>query len=389
MKRFIKYMLVPFDNASRNKRELSVVKDFGCEIIVCATGDKESIKKKDGYVVYQRANRLSKNSFVRKIQIIYNWVFKEPRYLKQKKGNYISCHDLIALFIGWRSTWFIPSKKKPKLIYDSHEFEIARNRERSRLATFIIPRLEKFLMKKCAFSMMVNDSIANEVLKIHKLKERPVVVRNIPNYWNIDQTLCKKRREEICERLEVPTDTFIIMYHGVISNSRGLETLLEAVKLEKSVVAMILGNGKASYLQQLKRLAEELKIEDRVLIHDSVPIDILWQYVGAADVGMITIPAVTKSYYFMLPNKFFENIQSLTPVICSNFPEVSQVVNKYDIGLLVNPENIEEIVEAIKKMRTDKKMYYRFKKNLVQAKEELCWENERKILKEAYEKIFD
>jgi len=38
-------------------------------------------------------------------------------------------------------------------------------------------------------------------------------------------------------------------------------------------------------------------------------------------------------------------------------------------------------------MRTNREMYTRFKTNLKKAKEELCWENESKVLLEAYKKI--
>ena len=39
---------------------------------------------------------------------------------------------------------------------------------------------------------MVNDSIADEVQRIHGLRERPVVV-DIPNYWNIDESVKRER----------------------------------------------------------------------------------------------------------------------------------------------------------------------------------------------------
>ena len=141
------------------------------------------------------------------------------------------------------------------------------------------------------------------------------------------------------------------------------------------------------YIEKLKQMAKELNILDRVLFHHAVHIDSLWQYVGAADVGMVTIPAVSKSYYYMLPNKFFENIQSITPIIGSDYPEIKRVIKNYDIGALVDPENIDEIVAAIEEMRTNDEVYSRLKKNLKRAKEELCWENERVVLKEAYGKI--
>ena len=389
MKKFLKYMLNSYDYASRNKRELSVIKAFNTEILVCDIGSENLTIEVDGYIINRRNNKLSRYSIIRKLQILYNWFIKEPRYLRQKNAHCISCHDLVALFIGWLSTWFIAKSKKPLLVYDSHEFEIERNTygKRSRLSKLIISKLEKFLMNKCAFSIMVNDSIADEVQRIHGLKERPIVVRNIPNYWNIDESVCRKRRQQFCEQLGIPEDTFIVMYHGGVMPGRGIETILKLTETNKNIAAVVLGYSEKSYLEQLKHMAEELHISKRVLFHSAVNIDDLWQYVGAADVGMVTIPPVSKSYYYMLPNKFFENIQSLTPIIGSDFPEISRIINKYDIGLLVNPENAGEIAEAIEDMRTNREMYTRFKTNLKKAKEELCWENESKVLLEAYKKI--
>jgi glycosyltransferase involved in cell wall biosynthesis len=389
MKRFVKYMPNSFDNASRNKRELAVVNRYGCEIIVCDIDKEQCVKKIDGYTVYRRENKLSKSPLFRKFQILYNWFFKEPQYLRKQKAFCISCHDLLALFIGWLSTLFISKEKKPFLVYDSHEFEIGRHTDgkRGKVAKFLVPKLEKFLMKKCVFSIMVNDSIADEVQKIHQLNERPLVVRNIPNYWDIDKSVCKKRKQEFCQQLGLAEDTFLVMYHGAVMQGRGIETLLDSIKRSQNIALVILGNGDFEYIENLKQLTHQLKISKKVLFHSAVNIDVLWQYVGAADVGMVTIPAVSRSYYYMLPNKFFENIQSLTPIIGSDFPEIRRIVKGYDIGLLVNPESVDDIVKAIDEMRTDSKMYSRFKMNLMHAKEELCWENEQVILEAAYGKI--
>lgn len=389
MKLFLKIALSDFENESRNKRELSVVSRFNMKIIVMAKGENNEIIAENGYEIHRRTTRpLTKHKlFIRfnRLCSIITWAF----YARRLKPYCISCHDLVALLIGWFSTLMVPKKNKPLLVYDSHEFEIGRNTngKRKKIATKIIPKLEKFLMNKCAFSIMVNDSIAREVHRIHNLTNMPVVVRNIPNYWNIDQNICHERKKEICTQLGMPIETFVVMYHGVVTKGRGIEILLKSIKENINIIGVILGNGDTNYIEYLKKIATELGVSDRVLFKNAVPIDTLWQYVGAADVGMITIPAVSESYYYMLPNKFFENIQSLTPVICSDFPEVSKIVNDYDIGLLVNPDNIDEIVASIEQMRTNSEVYSRFKSNLIQAKKELCWENESKVLEKAYAKI--
>lgn len=390
MAKVLKLSLKYFNNASRDKREVSVLLELGYSVIVMAKENKNYIEKtKEGYEIHFRRirdeNAKGVEKQIQRVASVFSWI----SYIRELEPQCISCHNLSALIVGWMSTVFLSKNKKPKLVYDSHEFEIGRNTngKRSKLSKLIVSKLEKFLMNKCAFSIMVNDSIADEVQKIHNLKERPIVVRNIPNYWDIDESVCKLRKQEFCELLGVPMDTFIIMYHGGVMSGRGIEMLLKVIQKNKNIAVVILGNGEKNYVEQLNNLVKKLQISERVLFHSAVKIEDLWQYVGAADIGMLTIPAVTKSYYFMLPNKFFENIQSLTPIIGSNFPEIKKIVNEYDIGLLVDPLNIDEIEFAIEQMRTNREMYNRFKKNLKLAKEDLCWENEKKSLLNAYNKI--
>ena len=242
-------------------------------------------------------------------------------------------------------------------------------------------------MKRCVFSIMVNDTIADEVQRIHRLKERPVVVRNIPPYWDLDVQKIRATRTELLKQLRLPNETFLVMYHGGIMNDRGIENMLKAVAKLPKTAAVILGNGQKKYVESLRNLCEQLEVEDRVLFHPAVPLEQLSNYVGAADVGIITVLPTFKSYYYMLPNKFFENIQSLTPVIVSDFPTIGSLVDQYGIGLRVNPESVDEIVAAIERMQTEKKFYMDCKEHLKRAKEELCWEKEKVVLKEAYSRI--
>ena len=79
----------------------------------------------------------------------------------------------------------------------------------------------------------------------------------------------------------------------------------------------------------------------------------------------------------------------MTPIICNNTPEMAHIISKYDIGLTVEPPgNLQGLIAAIRMMKTDKDLYERFHDNLNRAKEELNWENEKKVLINAYSAIF-
>jgi len=387
--RLLKICINTWRNESRDERELDVCKELGLEILVMAKGDPKDRSKIDvvaGYKVLRFSARplgTKISSNINRVVAIFTWSY----YAYKLKPNYISGHDLGALLIAWISTLFLPKDKKPQLIYDSHEFEIGRNAKRNSINKWLVKHIEGFLMKRCAFSIMVNDVIADKVQKIHKLKERPVVVRSIPNMWIVDNLITEEIHTGFCRQLNVPNDTFITMYHGGLMANRGIETLIKLLSLNKHICAVILGNGEYGYIEQLKKYAAEQGVDGRVLFLPAVVIEELWKYVGAADAGMVLISAVVENHYYSLPNKFFENIQSETPIICSNFPVMKPLIDQYQIGLTCEPENLGEINDCVEKLRKDKVFYNQCKNNLKLAKLELCWENERNVLFEAYKKV--
>jgi len=389
LKLFVKITTGSFHNASRDKRELAVVQNLGLETLVVAKGESTVIKGIDGWIVHALSTRpigrvpiLTK---INRILSLFTWAY----YIRSLKANYLSCHDLYALFIGWLSTLGLRKDKKPLLIYDSHEFEagISTDGQRGKIKSLLILSLERFLILKTALNIMVNDTIADEVQKLHQLPVRPLVVRNIPSYWNINLRDCEDQRRIFCDQLNVPVNTFLIMYHGGMMKGRGIEHILEASSKIKNIAVILLGDGDTHYLSDLRSKSKLQKIDHFTLFHPAVSQSELWRYIGAVDLGIIPIQNVCLSYYYSLPNKLFENIQALTPIISSNFPEMSKIVNSYKIGICINPKNTAELSEAIKQVKDNPTLYKEFKHNLTMAKIELCWEQEKNVLIDAYNKL--
>jgi glycosyltransferase involved in cell wall biosynthesis len=390
VKKLLKIDNYYWNNESRDKRDLSAAMEAGFDVAVVAKGedgDKMRLGETEGFKVYFCGTKPLPKLPVQINRVLagLQWAW----YIAHTDADVLNGHDLTALFIGYLATKMMPKKRRPKLVYDAHEFELARNTDgkRGKVAAWVVQHMEAFLMKRADLSVMVNDSIAEETARIHGLETKPLVIRNICNNWELDQQKIAERRAQLLQALNLPKDTFLIMYHGAIMPGRGVEHLLETVKLNSKIALVILGNGAKTYVSGIKEQIQSSGVSDRVLLHEAVPHEELWEYVGAADVGMVTVQNVCRSYYYMLPNKFFENIQSLTPVICSDFPEVSRLVNEYGIGLMCDPSDIQDINAQIERMRTDKEFYESCKRNLLKAKEELCWEREKEKLVSAYKQI--
>lgn len=373
-------------NASRDKRELSVVKDLGGEVEVLAKGETSgTIDMVDGFKVVRFSTRPLGNRVPTAVNRIFSVLIWASYVRKRTDIDVISGHDYLALTIGWLSN--IGKRHKAKLVYDSHEFELGL-KKRGKFREWVIRHWERFLIKHSVLTIVVTDTIANEMQRIHGLKERPTVVRNIPDYWQLDVVRISCVRETLCRQLNVPVNSFLIMYHGWLLRNRGIEQLVYAMKRLTDCVGIILGDAhEKPYEDYLRSLVKEQGIADRVLFHPAVSMRELPNYVGAVDVGVSLLQPTVPNHIVALPNKLFENIQGLTPVVVSDFQTIGSLVDQYRIGSRVDPTSPEKIADAIRKLKENKDFYNMCNNNLKRAKEELCWENEKKVLLEAYRRI--
>lgn len=387
--RVLKICTNEWKNCSRDERELSVCNELGMETLVMAKGkpgDKYTPDIVDGF----RVERFSSKPLGSGAPVILNRiaaVFLWARYAGTYNADIITGHNLSGVLIGWLSNLF--KKHKAVLVYDSHEFEPGRNARRSRLQTRMIMEEEKFLIKRCAFTIIPCDSIADELVKLYHLKKRPVVIRSTPEYEALNESDVNDIKDQFYSFFD-GSIRFIAMYHGAIMENRGIEHIIQAVSSLHDVGFVLLGEiHNKKYFHSLERMAEEFDVRGRMKYIPAVPHKELLKYVAAADVGMITIIPKVKSYYYALPNKLFENIQSLTPVIASDLPEMHRIISAYDIGILCDESNIQEITKAVVQLRDNRDLYDQYKKNLLKAKAELCWENEKKRLEREYKRIME
>ena len=381
----VKVCINEWKNASRDKRELSVCRELGCETLVMAKGkvtDKGTEDTVDGFRVFRYTTR----PLGKYVPLLFNRVasvFIWAKWLKKLNADIVSGHDYIAVLIAWLSNIFFGGHAK--LVYDSHEFEPWRNAKRTRLQTWRVMKIERFLINQCEFTIIPADMGADELVRLYRLKKRPIVVRSTPKYWDIDEKEVTRTRESF-EQYFGETISTVLMYHGGIMENRGIEYILEAIKDKTDVGFVLLGDiVRKAYFHSIESIIKEYGIQKRVLYHPAVPHNELYKFVSAADIGMVIIIPKVKSYYYALPNKFFENIQSLTPIIASDLPEMRKLIREYDIGLLVNGEKPDEISNAIDQLTNNSTSYLTFRNNMKTAKEDLCWEKERYRLIEAYE----
>ena len=67
---------------------------------------------------------------------------------------------------------------------------------------------------------------------------------------------------------------------------------------------------------------------------------------GRARVGIVTLYP-TQKYLDAYPTKLFEYMAAGLPVVCSDFPKLRPFVEGPRCGLLVDPQNVDAVAEAV------------------------------------------
>ena len=362
-----------FVNDSRVLKESISLANHGWHVEVVAHGDKDLAKQeqKDNFQIV-RLNyldrKVTKSKFA-KLKIYLAWMREVIGYVKC--FDILHCNDLNSMPIAFIIKKFY--NKDIKIVYDAHEYE-TETYALSGIQKKITKFSEKFLIKYADKVITVSDSIANEYVKLYSI-EKPALVLNAPNYKEII------KYDKFREAFGIEGKT-IFLYQGGLGKNRGIELLLEVFKTinNSESVMVFMGYGELESL-----IIKYAKENDNIFFHKAVSPDVLLDYTVSADFGIATIEDSCLSYRYCLPNKLFEYIMAEVPIIVSNLPEMSKVVKKNNIGVVVENETLEGIKKAIEKaLLLDKKQ---ISKNLKNLKNIYNWEEQEKVLLKLYRNL--
>lgn len=387
MKKILMIVQNDFVNDSRIIKEANALGQNGFEVNVLALhndGLKE-VEEFEFFLVKRiklaTRSKLGKNKFS---QVFKFWEFKQKCLKEALKFNpdFVHCHDVYTLPIGEKIIAKL-GQEKIKLIYDSHELwsQASNNLTMPKPLLYVQNSIEKKIIKKCDSIITVSPSIVKYLKKVYNLCESPILIRNIPFLYK------DVEKEKLFHKQFKLDDTKrILIYQGVISKGRGIEKLIEAMKfVDEKIVFVVLGNG--SMVENYKNFVKELNLQNRVYFHPAVSPDVLVKYTASADLGVSLIKNICLSYYYSLPNKMFEYIQAEIPVLCSNYPDMEEIVTDYRVGEVTNPDDSNNIAYAINKILSDNKMYKEYVDSCISAKKELNWQCESKKLIKLYQSL--
>ena len=266
--------------------------------------------------------------------------------------------------------------RRKKLVYDSHEFftELPEVINRKFVKSFW-QSIENSIMPHILFSYTVCKLIAYTYNNKYGINME--VLRNLPLRKSINKN---EVQDEVYPRK-------IIIYQGALNIGRGIELVIEAMQYIEGAEFWIVGTG---YMEnELKKIVIRKGLTNKIYFKGRIPFEELYKITMQTHLGVSLEENLGLNYYYALPNKLFDYIQAEVPVLTSDFPEMSKIVNSYEIGTTISNRDPKNVASVIINMLNNEKQRSFWKTNLKKAASELCWENEEKKLLDFYMKIIN
>ena len=246
------------------------------------------------------------------------------------------------------------------LLYDLYyswvESNIDAGRWKSKgLKTMIGRVLEGFCLRSSKLVLVDTRSSQRYSSKLYLLDSSRIV----PIYGVVDLgkfTPTTDRGGELRRKLGVQ-DRLVIMYHGSFQKVHGLETLIrispQIISQVPKAVFLLVGDGPCR--KDCEKIVDRLGLKDRFIFTGRVEHDNIPHYIEVAD---IWIGLLTKSEKAHRTARFgmFEAMAMGKAVITSKSYETENLITDRENGLLVDPDNPLEVVEAISKLAQENGM---------------------------------
>lgn len=284
----------------------------------------------------------------------------------------------------------LQKKSKSKLyVHDSHEFfqdyRLSFNETdgpmykiKSKLWRKIETYLERKNARKVDFWITVCESLATKFDEIMQLKNKSIVVRNIPNFNNYNGLSLKKDELEYYKKLESLKKSFNLIYFGnYFEQDSGLESVFKAMQyMNSSFKLILLGTDKSG--NYFDKLIEDLNLKDKVFKLNRISHQLMPEVASYCKIGVVpTTGTDSLSRFYSLPNKLLECVSLGLPIICTRLPEHLKLLNDSCSTLFVDSSNsiktTNQIVEGIHKIQSN---YKYFKNNALKMSNSISSEIE-------------
>lgn len=314
------------------------------------------------------------------------WTKQAAKFVEQQNIDVIHVHDLRLAEVGRR----IKNKFNIPYVLDLHENYPAAlkvyafsNTLLGRLLVSIKQweRCEQRQVGFATFIVSVIEEMKERILSLSVSDDRIFVV---PNYINMDSFDVKT----IPVNLKKNTDEISLIYSGGFDLHRGLETLLEAMKIIQTQQANIrlhlVGAGRTEVSLREKAGSEHIH---NVEFYGWQKERAIPSFIVKCDIGVIP-HLKNEQTDFTIPHKLFHYMYKRKPVLVSDCAPLKRIVKKSNAGLVFQSGNAEDLADKIMQLAQNSEQRKLFGENGHNAiMREFNWEKSAEQLIQLYQRI--
>ncbi len=218
-----------------------------------------------------------------------------------------------------------------------------------------LEKLELFLYRKAARVVSVTQSFKKNLISrgIDGSK-----IEIITNGVDVSQFKPRAKDAELTKQLGLE-GKFVAGYIGTHGLCHGLETLVTAAERLRGTGIVFLFLGDGARKQFLRDMAAEKKLDNVVFI-DSVPKAEVPRYWSILDVSVIHLQKA-ELFTTVIPSKLFESMGMGLPVLHGVEGESADIVRAEHAGIPFEPENVDELVAALRRLKENPAELEQFK----------------------------
>lgn len=325
-------------------------------------GMKYMYEEMDGIHVYRNYVYATPNKgFIKKtlghISFMFSSVLISMRKIKEPDVIITSSPTFFSIFSGY---WY-SLRKKASFVLEIRDLWPAAMIElgvmKKGIITNILEKIELFFYRKSKKLIMVTKSFKENVVN-RGIDSNKVHV--ITNGVNQELFYPKEKNKAIINKYNLE-DKFIISYVGAHGISQNLSTILKVAKaLEKEKDIQFLFVGEGAEKDKLKQIASEQVLHNVTFI-DYQSKMMIPEFYNISDISLIPLKNI-ELFKTFIPSKMFELMACGVPIVASLEGEAADILNKSQAAEVVKPDNPEEIMKAIIKLKNDKALLEQLKK---------------------------
>ena len=246
----------------------------------------------------------------------------------------------------------IPLVRTYHTLYEDYTYYVTKGHLDNLAKKAVIKLTKKFCEKRCDELIVPTEKIKKLFIEKYNIKREMFIIPSGIDIkrFNINN-IKRKESKELRKKYHIAEDDFVIGAVGRVASEKSFDEIIknmpDLIKLNNKIKFMLVGTG--PQLEELKKLAKQLKVDKNTIFTDFVDYNKVCNYYHVFDVMVSFSKTETQGLTII------EGLASSKPIVCIDDPSFRSMVQHNYNGFLFTKN--EDFRNFIIKLMLDKELY--------------------------------